>query len=80
MCSPKTMLKIGVAIAVPLAVGFALFPQFRAGIIGLAPLALFALCPLGMLFGMKGMMGTEGKHGQSCANCDHKHAVKEDRK
>jgi len=79
MCSPKTMLKIGAVIAVPLVAGFIFFPQFRVAILGLAPFALFALCPLGMLFGMKGMM-KEGKHGQSCANCDHKHAVKEDRK
>jgi len=74
------MLKIGAVIAVPLAVGFIAFPELRTGIVSLAPFALFALCPLGMLFGMKGMMGTGGKHGQSCANCDHKHAVKEDKK
>lgn len=80
MCSPKTMLKIGVAIAVPLAIGFIAFPQFRVVILGLAPFALFALCPLAMMFGMKGMMGTEGKHGQACSNCDHKHAAKEDKK
>ena len=71
MCSPKTMLKIGVAIAVPLAIGFIAFPQFRVAILGLAPFALFALCPLAMMFGMKGMKGNQ-KQGSSCENCDHK--------
>ena len=70
MCSPKTMLKIGAVIAVPLIAGFIFFPQFRVTIATLAPFALFALCPLGMLFGMK-MMG-DRKQGSSCANCDHK--------
>lgn len=70
MCSPKTMLKIGALIAVPLAVGFVAFPQFRAAIIGFAPFALFALCPLGMLFGMRGMSGSGHKDaGHSCASC-----------
>ncbi len=74
MCSPKTMLKIGAVIVVPLAVGFIVFPQFRVAILGLAPFALFALCPLSMLFGMK-MMG-DGKHNQSCTSCEHDHKEK----
>lgn len=69
-CSPKTMLKIGVVIAVPFAVGFIAFPQFRAGIISIAPLAILALCPLSMLF-MGGMMGD--KKGSSCSSCGHDH-------
>lgn len=71
MCSPKIMLKIGVVIAVPMAIGFVAFPQFRATIVSLAPFALFALCPLGMLFGMKGTMGSDSK---SCSSCNHDHA------
>lgn len=71
MCSPKTMLKIGVAIAVPLAIGFIAFPQFRVAILGLAPFALFALCPLAMMFGMKGMMGE--KQSSLCSSCGHNH-------
>ena len=69
MCSPKTMLKIGVAIAVPLAVGFIVFPSIRPLFISVAPFALFALCPLGMIFGMMGMKG--GKHSGSCSSCNH---------
>lgn len=65
------MLKIGVVIAVPLAVGFIAFPQFRTAILGLAPFALFALCPLGMLFGIGGMKGD--KKGSSCSSCGHDH-------
>lgn len=61
------MLKIGAVIAVPMAIGFVAFPQFRATIASLAPFALFALCPIGMLFGMKGMMGGNGK---SCSYAD----------
>ncbi len=70
MCSPKTMLKLGTVIAVPLVLGFIFLPQLRAGIIGIAPLALFALCPLMMIFGMKGMAG---KKGDSCSECKHNH-------
>ena len=65
------MLKIGVALAVPLLAGFIFLPQLRVVILGLAPFALFALCPLSMIFCMKGMMG-DRKQGGSCANCDHK--------
>lgn len=71
MCSPKTMLKIGVAIAIPLAIGFIAFPQFRIAIVGLAPFALFAICPLSMIFCMKGMMS--GKDNKSCSSCQHNH-------
>lgn len=73
MCSPKTMLKIGAVFVVPLALGFIFFPQFRVGILALAPFALFALCPLGMLFGMKGMKGmmSDGKQSGSCTSCNH---------
>lgn len=66
------MVKIGIAIALPLIIGFIAFPQFRVAIFGLAPFALFALCPLGMLFGMKGMMGE--KEGKPCSSCGHVHA------
>ncbi len=70
MCSPKTMLKIGAVLAVILVVGAILFPQFRATIISLAPLALFAICPLSMIFCMKGM--NKGNHDHSsCSSCDH---------
>lgn len=72
MCNTKTMLKIGVAIAIPLALGFIFVPQLRVAIIGLAPFALLALCPLGMLFGMKAMGGD--KQGSSCSSCGHDHA------
>lgn len=59
MCSPKTMLKIGLVLVVILGGGFLAFPQFRQAIIGLAPFALFALCPLGMIFGMSAMSGNQ---------------------
>lgn len=71
MCSPKTLLKIGVAIAIPLAVGFIAFPQFRPVLLAYAPFALFALCPLGMMFGMKGMTGE--KQSNTCSSCGHDH-------
>lgn len=68
MCSPKTMLKIGAVIAIPLAVGFIAFPQFRPVIISLAPFAILAICPLSLLF-MGNMMGD--KKGTSCSSCGH---------
>lgn len=73
-CSPKTMLKIGAVIAVPLVAGFIVFSQFRPVIVGFLPFALFALCPLGMLFGIRGMTG--GKDNQPCSVCGHNHAEK----
>ena len=69
MCSPKTMLKMGIAIAIPLGIGFVAFPQFRTAIIGFAPLAIIALCPLTMIFGMKGMKNNE----KSCNHCENDH-------
>lgn len=74
ICSPKTMLKIGTVIAVPLAVVFIALPQFRGAILGLAPFALFALCPLGMFFGAKGMMD---KDSNTCEHCGKSHLAKE---
>lgn len=59
MCSPRTMVKIGVVLAVPLLAGFIFLPQFRVAILGLTPFALFALCPLSIIFCMKGMMGNK---------------------
>lgn len=70
MCSPKTMLKFGSVIALPLVLGFILFPTLRVGIVGLTPYALFALCPLMMFFCMKGM---SDKKGGSCSECKHNH-------
>lgn len=70
VCNPKTMIKYGAVIAVPLILGFIFIPQLRASIAGLAPFALFAICPLMMLFGMKGM--SDKKEG-SCSECEHKH-------
>lgn len=65
MCRPKTILKIGLGLAVVLGGVFLLFPQFRPVIIGLAPFALLALCPLGMIFGMSAM---SGNHKTGTAN------------
>lgn len=70
MCSPKTMLKIGFIIAIPLAIGFITFPQFRTVIISLAPFAIFAVCPLTMMFGVHGMGKKEG-HSDNCTSCGH---------
>ncbi|MFY9484885.1 MAG: DUF2933 domain-containing protein [Patescibacteria group bacterium] len=65
------MLKIGIVIAVPLVIGFLLFPQSRLVIASLAPFALFALCPLALLFGMKAMSGDKNHAGESCSSCGH---------
>lgn len=60
------MLKIGAIIAIPPAVGFIAFPQFRPVLLSYAPLALIAICPLSMLF-MGNMTGD--KKGGSCSSC-----------
>ena len=70
MCSPKTMLKIGLVLAVILGGAFVFFPQIRPTIIYLAPFALFALCPISMIFCMKGM--NKDKDGKTCDDCDSK--------
>lgn len=83
MCSPKTMLKIGVVIGAVLLAGWLFVPQARPVLIGIAPLALFALCPLAMLFGMRGM-NMKGMHSagasstgeQQCTSCGAPHPVK----
>lgn len=76
MCSPKTMLKIGVAITIPLAIGFIAFPQFRPWLISIAPFAVFLLCPLSMLFMGSSMMGGN-KNSNECSKCGHHDHQKE---
>jgi hypothetical protein len=56
-CNKQTMMKVGIALAVLLAVAYAALPQFRSLIRGLSPVPLTLLCPLSMLFMMKGMLG-----------------------
>lgn len=61
------MLKIGVGIALVLAVGWFALPNVRPVILGLAPFTLLALCPLTMVFAMRGMTADD----HQCASCDH---------
>lgn len=82
VCSPKTMLKIGIIIGAVLLAGWLLVPQARPVLIGIAPLALFVLCPLAMVFGMRGM-NMKGTHsagaestGEQCTSCGASHPVK----
>ena len=54
------MLKIGLALAILVAVGLVIFPQLRSGAALLLPLAplvicLLIMCPMMMYFGMQGM-------------------------
>jgi hypothetical protein len=66
------MWKIGVAIAIALAVGWFALPAVRTQLIALAPFAIVLLCPLAMLFGMRGHGqhgggdGGHGSHGRCC--------------
>ena len=64
------MFKIGGVLAVLLAGGYFVFPQFRPALIGLAPFALFALCPLAMIFGIRGM-SNDHKSGADNKNALH---------
>lgn len=72
-CNPKTMLKIGVVLAVVLGGSYFTFPQLRPVVIGLAPFALFALCPISIFFAMRGMNKDKENH-DGCASCTHKNA------
>jgi hypothetical protein len=62
-CNMKTMMKLGIGIAVGALTAYMLFPQFREPIVALAPTLAFLICPLSMLLGMK-MMSSQGS--QSC--------------
>lgn len=55
MCSVKTMVKFGIGLAVLLAVGYVVFPQYQGPIRAFAPFLLILACPLAMYFGMKEM-------------------------
>lgn len=71
-CDLKAMLKIGGILAVMLAGGYFIFPQFRPVMIGLAPFAIFALCPISMFFAMRGM-NKDKDHHDGCVLCGHQH-------
>lgn len=43
------MLRVAVALAAVVGIGFLAFPQFRPMIVAVAPFALLALCPISML-------------------------------
>lgn len=43
------MLKVSVACAAVVGIGFLAFPQFRPMIAAVAPFALLALCPISMI-------------------------------
>lgn len=55
MCSIKTMIKFAIGLAVLLAVGYVVFPQYQGAIRAFAPIVLLLACPLAMYFGMKEM-------------------------
>ncbi|SCU74708.1 conserved exported hypothetical protein [Cupriavidus necator] len=55
MFSIKTMIKLGIGLAVLLVLGYTVFPQYQGAIRAFAPFLLILACPLAMYFGMKGM-------------------------
>lgn len=62
MCSLRTMVKIGIGLALLLVVGYVAFPQYQSAIRAFAPFLLVLACPLAMYFGMKQMkQGDERK-------------------
>ena len=62
MCSIKTMIKIGIGLAVLLVVGYIVFPQYQGAFRVFAPFLLILACPLAMYFGMRQMkQGDEHK-------------------
>lgn len=54
-CDTKTMVKVGLAVGVMLAIAYVTLPAARAFISAATPLLLFLICPLSMLFMMKSM-------------------------
>lgn len=54
-CDMKTMVKVGLAVSILLAIAYVTLPAARAFISAATPFLLFLICPLSMLFMMKSM-------------------------
>lgn len=58
-CNAKTMIKIGAALGIALALAYALVPGARALVLAAAPALLLLLCPISMI-AMMAMMRPAG--------------------
>ena len=54
-CDTKTMVKVGLAVGILLAIAYITLPAARVFISAATPFLLFLICPLSMLFMMKSM-------------------------
>lgn len=67
-CNTKTMVTIGLALALALAVGYWALTQFRGSLTAFILVACSLVCPLTMLFMMRSMnAGTDNQDAQSKA-------------
>lgn len=60
-CNKKTMLRVGVGLAVVFSLAYFLLPDMRTWVVASAPLLVALICPLAMLFMMKSMGSCEKK-------------------
>lgn len=54
-CSFKTMMKVGVALVVAVAIGYAAVPAIREWLVAFSPFLFLLVCPLAMVLMMRGM-------------------------
>lgn len=64
-CNKKMMIRMGVGIAVMLAITYIFFPNMRTLAIASAPLLISLICPLAMIFMMKGMSTCNNKQSNA---------------
>lgn len=60
-CNKKTMLRVGVGLAVVFSIAYFLLPDMRTWLVASAPFLVALICPLAMLFMMKSMGSCEKK-------------------
>lgn len=61
-CNKKTMIRVGVGLAVVFSLPYFLLPDMRTWLVASAPFLFALICPLAMLFMMK-IMGSCEKKG-----------------
>tara|TARA_R110001599_G_scaffold64023_1_gene178327 strand:- start:28139 stop:28387 length:249 start_codon:yes stop_codon:yes gene_type:complete len=64
-CNKKMMIRMGIGIAVMLAIAYIFFPNMRTLVIASAPLLISLICPLAMIFMMKGMSTCDKKQSNA---------------
>lgn len=57
----RSMLGTALAIGLLLVLGYVMLPEYRAGLVAVAPYLLILACPLAMMFMMRDMHGDRSR-------------------